>query len=242
MQNQINLQPAYLLHSRPFRDTSLLLDFLTRDYGRFSAIAKGVRRAGARNKGLLQPFIPLQISVFGKRELKTLRNVELMSDVVTFKGERLFSALYINELMVRLVHANEAEANLFLEYEKTLGLLQTGPDIEPVLRRFEINLLQILGYGIEFGVEAESGDAIVSSEYYFFQIESGFIRIDRNRLNRNRPEQDQNYFSGEEIIRISGLDFSEKQTRKAAKQLLRYVLGIYLGEKPLKSRQLFTAL
>ncbi len=241
MQNQIDLQPAYLLHSRPFRDSSRLLDFITPDFGRFSAIANGSRRVGAKNKGLLQPFTPIQISVSGKSELKTLRSVELVSDAFVLKGEQLYSALYINELMVRLVHANESEEDLFLEYERTLGLLQHGKDLEPILRCFEIALLDVIGYGIEFKIDASSGEAIVPDEHYYFEIDKGFSHIDISRANVDDLKQRQNYFPGKVIIQISEKDFSTSAAKKSAKKLLRYVLGIYMGPKPLTSRQLFTS-
>src|SRR5690606_33251897 len=109
MPREILLQPAYLLHSRPYRDTSALLDFLTRDFGRISAVARGVRRPNSTTRGLLQPFTPVQASFSGRGELKTLSQVELLRDPIVLRGERLFSALYINELIVRLTYGHETE-------------------------------------------------------------------------------------------------------------------------------------
>ncbi|MDT8397638.1 MAG: DNA repair protein RecO, partial [Pseudomonadales bacterium] len=109
MIDSIDLQPAYLLHARPFRDSSLLLDLLTRDYGRMSAIARGVRGIKSKSKGLLQAFTPLLVSLSGRHELKTLRNVELLASAFFFKGQHLYGALYVNELLVRLVRGQEAE-------------------------------------------------------------------------------------------------------------------------------------
>ena len=234
MNKLIELQPAYLLHSRPFRDSSLLLDFLTRDYGRVSAIARGARRSKAKNKALLQPFVPVQISLLGKNELKTLKTIELLSGALSLKGANLFSGLYINEIAVRLMHGHDSDTLLFDEYEKTLNDLSEGKDLEPVLRNFELNLLGALGYGVEFAYEADTGDEIVMDKWYYFQHESGFILLqDDAQIDKSA------YFSGKELIAIDQRDFSKPETRLLAKRILRNVLRLHLGDKPLKSRQLF---
>lgn len=235
MKKLIELQPAYLLHSRPFRDTSLLVDFLTRDYGRVRAIANGVRRPKSAYRSLLQPFIPLQASFSGKNELKTFRNAELLSDPLQLKGNYLFAALYINEILVRLIQGNESEIDIFIGYEKALGLLAQGEELEPVLRNFELGLLSALGYGIEFSYAADTGDEIAEDAWYYFQHESGFIQLHHKFDNDNAE-----YFAGTDLLNISRRDFSTTQSRKVAKRIIRNVLGVHLGNKPLKSRQLFS--
>lgn len=235
MKHLIELQPAYILHSRPFRDSSLLVDFLTRDYGRISAVANGVRRPKSAYRSLLQPFIPLQASFSGKNELKTFRNAELLSDPLMLKGNNLFGALYINEILVRLIKGHEADSDVFIRYEKTLGKLAQRDELEPVLRNFELSLLSALGYGIEFSCVADTGEEIAEDAWYFFQHESGFIQL-HHKTDKNNI----NHFSGRDLLNIARRDFSSKQSRKVAKHIVRNVLGVHLGNKPLKSRQLFS--
>ena len=235
MARDIHLQPAYLLHSRPFRDTSLLLDFLTRDYGRISAVARGVRTPKSPHKGLLQLFTPLQVSFAGRHELKTLRNVELLAEVQILKGQRLFSALYMNELLVRLVHGREAEAPLFDAYEETLARL-AGEELEAVLRGFELTLLEALGYGIAFEGDAATGEVLAAEGWYHFEAESGFIRV---AAPGEAEVRERRYYPGEALIAIGRHDFSDPDTRRVAKRLLRGALGHHLGDRPLLSRALF---
>ncbi len=118
MSNAIQSQPAYLLHSRPYRDTSLLVDFITQDFGRISAVAKGVRNPKSKHRAVLQPFIPLLINLSGKNELKTLGQFEAQANSVDLKYKALFSALYLNELLVRLIHKQEADVEIFLCMKK----------------------------------------------------------------------------------------------------------------------------
>ena len=123
MTNFIQSQPAYLLHSRPYRDTSLLVDFITQDFGRISAVAKGVRSPKSKSRALLQPFVPLMINLSGKSELKTLGQVESQSSNIILRHKTLFAAMYINELLVRLIHKQEADIEIFSLYAETLRKL-----------------------------------------------------------------------------------------------------------------------
>jgi DNA repair protein RecO (recombination protein O) len=218
MVNSIQSQPAYLLHSRPYRDTSLLVDFITQDFGRISAVAKGVRNPKSKNRAVLQPFIPLLVNLTGKNELKTLGQFEAQSNSVALKHKTLFAALYLNELLVRLIHKQEADAEIYSLYEVTLSDLSKQTEIEPILRKFELNLLDLLGYGIDFSVLTERP---VDNCWYHFHYDSGFEQVDgaSNKLEK--------YFSSVTLHQI------------AAKRLLRAALSAHLGDKPLSSRSLF---
>ncbi len=233
MANSIQSQPAFLLHSRPYRDTSLLVDFITQDFGRMSAVAKGVRSPKSKSRALLQPFIPLIINLSGKSELKTLGQVESQANSVALKHKALFAALYVNELLVRLIHKQDSDVEMFSLYEETLINLSNNPDIEPVLRKFELNLLELLGYAIDFSMLEEStrNDELVC--WYHFQHESGFELVSdaSNKLEK--------YFSSAALRQIADKNFTELETQKTAKRLLRIALSAHLGEKPLSSRSLF---
>ena len=236
MQRKVDLQPAWLLHSRPFRDTSLLLDFLTCDYGRVTVIGKGVRTANSRLKGVLQLFMPLQISFSGKSELKTLTQAELLSTCTLLRGQQLFSALYMNELLVRLVHSHEADPSLFHIYQDTLAAIRAGEPLEPLLRRFEVNLLESIGYGLVFDADLESGRPVENEGMYQLQGDSGFVRV----LGiAEQSGHDPRLYPGSVLLAISQDDYSAPETLAYAKRLMRSTLSLHLGDKPLRSRQLF---
>lgn len=238
MSRLIENQPAWLLHSRPFRDTSLLLDFLTPDHGRISAIARGARGPRSRTRALLQPFQPLSISVAGRSELLSLRLVEARGSARPLIGERLFSALYINELMVRLLPVHESETELFDTYGQVLNELAGTAELEPLLRSFELQLLDTLGYGLQFSHDADNGEAIVAELWYYLREDSGFVRQlqMQDQLHQSTAVQ---LYPGAELLLIAAHDFGATSTRKYAKRLLRQVLQQHLSERPLASRELF---
>lgn len=237
----IEMQSGWLLHSRPYRDTSMLLDFFTEDSGRVSAIARGIRNPKAKHKALMQPFIPLNISISGRSELQNLRQVEARSPALFLRGEFLFSALYVNELMVRLVAGHERDKELFTAYSSVLHELSEGADIEPLLRCFELRLLENLGYGLQLSHEADSDNPVVAEGWYYLQTDGGFVRQLQTRELDADPSAGSLY-SGAELQHIGSADFSRANTRKVAKRLLRIVLQQYLSERPLCSRELFKAL
>lgn len=239
MATLIELQPAFLLHSRPFRDNSLLLDFLTPEFGRISAIARGGRSAGSKNKSLLQPFIPVQISLSGKSDLKTLRTVELRRAAPGLRGERLFSAMYINEIIVRLFQSHEGDPGFFACYEQALARLGGGENPEPVLREFELSLLDALGYGVDFGSEAHTHMPVTADDWYYFQAESGFVKVHDPDVLQAGEMPGNRIFRGRDLLNIQAGDFAADETRKAAKLVLRTILNGHLGPTPLHSRNLF---
>lgn len=175
---QVQTQPAYVLHSRPFRDTSLLVDVLTRDFGRVGLIARGQRQARQKSRRvLLQPFVPLLLSWRGRSDLKTLTGAENSAAGVFLTGHYLYSGLYANELIMRLLPQGDAHPDIFSNYQHLLTQLATGHMLEAVLRRFEFSLLDELGYGLDFHVEANSGEAIQPGAIYVYRAELGFVAV-----------------------------------------------------------------
>lgn len=242
MPQQIEMQTGWLLHSRPYRDTSLLLDFFTEESGRVSAIARGIRNPKAKHKALLQPFIPLHLSLTGRGELQNLRQVEARSAALFLRGESLFSAMYVNELIVRLVAGHEKDRALFSAYSSVLKELSAGADIEPLLRSFELRLLENLGYGLQLSHEADSDEPILAEGWYYLQADGGFVRQLQVKGPVNADSATDNLYSGAELQNIGRADFSDRNTRRVAKHLLRLVLQQHLSERPLGSRDLFKAL
>ena len=231
---RIKLQPAFILHSRPYRDSSQILEVLTAQYGRLSLVAKGSRRKqrGGSGAAVLQPFIPLLLSFSGRAEMKTMTAVEMAGEPRTLSGTRLFSGLYLNELLVRLLHKHDSHPALFLAYDNALGDLKDGEVVDKLLRCFEFTLLQELGFGFELGVDGATGEAVSADGWYRFDEEYGLVRQE-NATASQRP-----VFLGGELLIMAGGEFGES-VKGTAKRLLRQALASQLGDKPLKSRDLF---
>jgi len=233
---RVHLQPAYVIHSRPYRDSSALLDVFTAEHGRVSLVARGARRQarGGSAAALLQPFTPLLISFSGHTALKTLVATEAARAMLVLRGERLFSGIYMNELLVRLLHHNDAHPALFAAYDAALQALAGGSAMEAVLRRFELTLLEELGYGFTLGCEASGGQPILAGRWYRYEPGVGLLAA------RAPGEHGSRVYSGSDLLALASGDF-DGPARHAAKRLLREALSVHLGEQPLRSRELFQA-
>jgi len=229
---RIERQPAFVLHGRAYRESSLLLDVLTRDHGRVGLVARAARASKKGQGSLLQPFQSLLVSWSGRGELKTLTSVERAQALPLISGERLFSALYINELLVRLLPKQEPENVLFAEYQALLQALAARAELEPLLRSFELLLLEALGYGLQLGHDMLSGEPLDPARCYALHEEGGFVASDADPLSRD-------CYTGATLLAMGRRDFREMGTRRVAKHLLRVVLQQHLGAHELHSRGLF---
>jgi DNA repair protein RecO (recombination protein O) len=236
MDSKVLLQPAYVLHRQAFRNTSLLLDFFCLDYGRVKAVARGARSAKSKYRGLVHPFQPLLVSFAGRGDLKTLTTVEASVSSLTLKGARLFSGLYVNELLTRLLHNHIESKQLYNTYQETLLALHGDQGIEPALRGFELKLLNELGYGINLRTECGTDLPIKPSENYHFIPDIGFERI---ATSGHSAFDEKDVVLGAHIIALCNLDFSDGAAALTSKRLLRKALALHLGDKPLASRALF---
>lgn len=227
-----SLQPACLLHARDYRDACLLVELFTPGQGRISAVAKGARRSrkGYSQRAILQPFQPLWIAVGGRGELKTLRTAEGRDSAVPLHGRALFSGLYLNELLCRLLPREDPHPELFSDYESALAALVGLDAIDIVLRQFELRLLEELGYGFSLEFEAQTGAPIAPDRRYHFDPQAGLLR---SVAGAAEP-----LFEGADIAAFVRGDYTEA-ARRAMKVLCRLALRPHLGNKPLLSRQLF---
>jgi len=228
------LQSAFVLHSRPYRNTSAIVKFFSHEYGALSGVVRSVKGKSAKNAALIQPFLPLHIAWRGRTDLKSITTIEEAGKVTFLQGEHLLSAFYLNELMYRLLQEGEPLVLLFGSYCEALHQLEHGCDIEPVLRKFEKHLLDELGYGVSYSDDAHSGDKLVENALYEFVNEVGFVLFSGNEQAPGRR-----VFPGGHILAIGLDDYSQLQTRRAAKQIMRQSLAVHLGDKPLNSRNLF---
>ncbi len=224
------LQRCFVLNRRPYSESSLILDVFSEELGRVTIMAKGARSKRSNLKGLLQPFTPLLLKWSGRGGMKTLRQAEPISLGLPLTGINLYSAMYINELLGRVLAAESAMPGLFYDYLQALTELAHNDNPEPALRRFELALLSAMGYGVDFLHCAGSGEPVDADMTYRYREQKGFIAsVRRDNLT----------FLGNELIAISERRFVTKEQLKAAKRFTRIALKPYLGGKPLKSRELF---
>jgi DNA repair protein RecO (recombination protein O) len=234
---RIELQSAYILHTRNYRDSSLIVDFITAEFGRVSGVVKGVRassKSAKQRRSLCQPFVPLVISWSGKTDLKTVIHIEGRSAPIPLQGSRLFSGLYVNELLTRLLQPQDHHPELYTLYEWVIKGLCDASLIDVVLRRFEFRLLEELGYGLDLISDFESGEIISAEQNYRFNTSGGFV-VAQDSLGVVNVK---GLYRGADLLAIAEGKFTET-ARRAAKQLCRQALAVQLGSKPLRSRELF---
>ncbi len=230
-------EPAYLLHSRPYRNTSAIADFITLNHGRVAGVVKGVfgkSRSAQQQRGVMQALQPLLINWRGRGGLKNINKIEMAGSPCILRGNRLYAALYLNELLIRTLQSDEENSYLFACYQQALEGLNSADNIEFPLREFELNLLQELGYGLHFDVDID-GDAIENSKVYQFDIDRGFMLI------HGLPEMPSSVdaFLGTTLLAINNKNWADESVRRDAKRLLRQALRPHIGTKPLRSRSLF---
>jgi DNA repair protein RecO (recombination protein O) len=171
---RIEQQSAFILHGRPYRETSLLLECFTREHGRVGLVARGVRKERSRvPRALLQPLTPVSVSWSGSGELATMTVIEARADPVAVNGEALLCGLYLNELVLRMTMRMDPQAELFDSYERTLDRLTGGESHAWTLRRFERDLLIHLGYGLTLATDAHAEEPLLSDFDYAYRHEHG---------------------------------------------------------------------
>lgn len=223
-----HLRAAYVLHTRPYRETSLLVDLFTVEEGRLTVVAKGARRPASRQRPLLQPFVPLQVSWRGRGSLKNLTVADAVGLQVRLQGTALLCGLYVNELLQRLLNPQDACPQLYLYYQYVLNELLEARDIEGALRTFERRLLAETGYGLDLTVLDVSG-------CYRFDPISGLF------YPANQREDEPKYlFLGQDLLAIAKDSYHNPPVRQAAKRLMRLAIDQQMGGRPLRSRALFS--
>jgi DNA repair protein RecO (recombination protein O) len=225
---QVALEPAYILHHYPYRDASLLLEVFSRHHGRLGLVARGVRSTRARWRGQLQGFSPLLLSWSQRGELGTLTGLDSRGGLVVPGGRHLLSAYYLNELILRLLARHDPHPGIFDAYERALRELD-GRE-EPALRIFEKRLLEELGYGLLLDRTADTGLPVEAEVTYGYQLERGPVRCD-NRADSGL------YLRGTSLLALHREALADPQASRDAKRLLRAALSIYLGARPLKTRE-----
>lgn len=223
-------QKAFVLHTRAYSETSLLVDLFLEQKGKVTVLAKGARRKKSNQKGYLQPFVPILVQYSGNGNVKTLTKLEALSLAIPLMGTSLYSAFYLNELLYRILFPEIESETLFSAYLISLKKLAKNVNNESVLRDFELTLLTFLGYHIDFFHCGLTGENIVKAATYEYQYETGFVA---NALETNYS------FTGEQVLALANKEFVDKNLRQAAKRFTRIALKPYVGNKPFKSKELF---
>lgn len=227
---RVLLDQALVLHRRNYRETSLLVELFTLAHGRMGVLAKGVKRDRRQAGGAwLQPFVPLLVSWTGRGDLPILTGAEARGAPLRLAQTSLFCALYVNELLLKLLPRQDPHPNLFVGYQNCLEQLAAGNDAESSLRHFELTLLEEVGYGLQLATEAESGRPIDPGRFYTYRVEMGpCLAADASDAIR-----------GATLLALKERRFDDARVRVESKRLLRKVIHHHLGGRTLRTRDLF---
>ncbi len=241
---EVAQQPAYLIHRQDYRESSLLLDVFSFDFGMLRLVAKGAKRSKIFPNSILQPFQPLLLGWKGHSDLKNLVSAESVKRLPLLKGEQLYCGFYINELMQKLVHACEPFPALFLNYAEALFRLSANEQVEPELRRFELTLLSSLGILPDLEVDAHTSLPIDEQLSYQWVADVGFISelifasaIEQRTGYAIQPV-DTHQFKGSELLGIAVREFDRVSVLNASKKLSRLLINQQLNGRTLRSRDL----
>jgi len=225
---RVQLEQAFVLHQRSYKNTSQLIDCLTERHGILSLVAQGSRRPAKGQRAILQPFIPLAISWTRRGDLGRLIHAESAAATMPLTGSALLAGYYVNELILRLMAKGDPNASAYTCYTRCLASLAQNAGIARALRLFEFGLLRALGYGVELGHDVETGQPINAGLCYRFEAERGVYVC-------AEPDDRETTFLGRDLIAMHEGDLKDDGALRAAKRLLRTVLSIYLGDRPLKT-------
>lgn len=228
---RIQNEPAWLLHHRPFRDSSQILDILSRDQGRLAIVARGSRGAKSKLRGILRPFLPLQLSWFIRSDMGTLTGAEMHGAPLSLSGDALLSGYYVNELILKLLHRHDPQPEIFAAYGSTIERLAGSQGVAPFLRQFEIELLRILGYALNLDHDTEAKEPLRARQKYEYHAEQGAVPAS------DREREGPMVFTGEELMAIRDQQFADAAVLRNAGRLLRNVIAYHLDGKELKSRK-----
>ena len=220
----VYLQPAFILRHKKYRETSVIIDVLTKDFGIVSILARGVRKKKSKIAGLLLAFTALKISYIGKHELKILTQIELDLPTIQLNGLSLYCGFYVNELIVYFLHKDDPHPEVFNQYLQCLVMLGDSNDIEQTLRFFELNLMETIGYGVQLNRDANNDTEINPTTKYLFRGEKGMV------------ENPDGYICGVTLLAMDAREALDKQALYEAKQLMRRIIDFQLQGKKLKSR------
>jgi DNA repair protein RecO (recombination protein O) len=227
---RIASQPGFVLHSYPYKETSLIVDLFSRDHGRVALVAKGAKRPHSRLRGVLQTFQPLSVSWSGKSEVRTLTGAEWVGGMLPLEKSALLCGFYLNELLVRLLAREDPHPLLFDQYVATLNQLAHDEPAPVVLRKFELALLKESGVAADITVSARSGDPVHPELAYVVDPESG--------AREAGSHEEAPVVAGKTLLDMDRGDYADPQTQQESKMVLRHLLAHHLNGAPIATRQI----
>ncbi|MDX1634053.1 MAG: DNA repair protein RecO [Marinobacter sp.] len=233
MKTAVQQQPAYVLHRRPYRETSLLVEVFSLDAGRMTLVARGANAARSPLKAQLQPFQPLLLDWQGRGDLKTLTQTEVRPGPVLARTQALYSGLYINELLQRLLPVADPQPELFAAYIETLAQLAQTQDLEPVLRRFEAAFADAMGLSFDWAWATDVGEAVAAGGVYGYDPEQGIVSGAAAGVRLQG-------LPGEVLLALADGDLASPDCRRLAKRVMRTLIDHLLQGRTLNSRALFS--
>ena len=232
-------EPAFVLHSYPFRETSLIIEAFTRNNGRVALVARGARRPRSVLRGVLLAFQPLLLSWGGKSELRTLHKAEWQGGLPQLQGRGLLCGFYLNELMLKLTARDDAHETLFETYYATLGALSNGGDHAATLRAFERQLLKEAGYALTLELDVVTGEAIRADATYRYLTERGPVCVSHGASHSGRGDRENGLeLSGQTLLDMACDNYLNPITLQQSKALMRMLINHCLGNQVLNTRQL----
>jgi DNA repair protein RecO (recombination protein O) len=224
-------QAGFVLHAYPYRETSLIVEAFTAEYGRLALVARGARRPRSELRGILQAFQPLSLSWYGTGELKTLVSAEWRGGLPLVVGSALLCGFYLNELLLKLMAREDPHPRLYADYEHSLARLAAGEDQAPVLRHFELRLLAELGYALPLTHDVDTGAPVDPDARYYYAFDRG------PRLTAAEPGRRYPQVRGATLLALAKLDFAGADSAAEAKRLMREVLDHVLDRRAVFSRR-----
>jgi DNA repair protein RecO (recombination protein O) len=227
---RVDHQPAFVLHTYPWRETSLIVETLTRDHGRVAMVARGAKRRSSQLRGLLSPFSALALGWSGRGEVKTLVRAEWTGGLVPLRGDALLAGFYLNELVVRLLARADPHPALFIAYAQALGALAGGrgrPDL--ALREFELELLRQTGHLPALDVCAV-GKAVAPTARYRVDPQRGLVAVDGDGEGIS--------VSGATALAMAAGDLAGPGVAAEARAMLRLIIRYHLEGRPLNTRRI----
>lgn len=253
---RIDGQQAYILHSYPYSETSLILDVFSRQYGRLPLLARGARRPRSALRGVLMAFQPLELGWFGRGEVRTLAKAEWLGGLPLLGGSSLMLGYYLNELLLRLLPRDDAHPALFDSYVAAVRSLAFPDDkasagngasaASALLRRFEKNMLKELGYGLMLERDALNDQPIEAACRYHYRLECGPVQLGADEENIGLAEVAGTHriqaLRGKTLMDLARDDYSDPQTLMESKLLMRLLINHHLAGKTLQSRRIYMEL
>lgn len=232
---RVELEPAWVLHTRQYRETSLIVELFSAHHGRMGVVARGVRSPKSQMKAVLRPFQPLVASWSGRGDLVTLQKAERSGNSYNLNSVSLAAGFYANELLIKLLQRRDPHPLLFAHYGSLVKDLQDNAEMEPALRNFELTLLRELGFGLNLSVDAREMLPLDDGQAYEYHLERGVLPV-------HESTEATLVYTGAVFKAIEAADWSDAATLKAGKRLLRYTLDHYLDGRELQTRKVYTAM